>query len=115
MHNIGKDIVATVFSIHGFEVVDLGVDVPSLTFVDEAEKHNADIIGLSAIMTTTMPYQKEVIDVLKEKKLRDKYIVIIGGGSVTPEWVAESGADAQGLSGVDAVNKLKGLLAGKLN
>jgi trimethylamine corrinoid protein len=115
VHNIGKDIVATVLGIHGFDVVDLGVDVSSLTFVEEAEKHNADIIGLSAIMTTTMPYQKEVVDVLKEKNLRDKYIVIIGGGSVSQKWVTESGADAQGLSGVDAVTKLKGLLAGKRN
>ena len=113
VHNIGKDIVATVMGIHGFEVIDLGVDIPSLTFVDEAQKRNADIIGLSAIMTTTMPYQKEVVDVLNEKNLRDKFIVILGGGSVTPEWVSDSGADAQGITAVDAVDKLKALLAQK--
>lgn len=110
IHNIGKDIVATVLEIHGFQVTDLGVDVPSLNFIEEAEKTKADVIGLSAIMTTTMPYQQEVIETLKEKNLRDKYIVILGGGSVTQDWVNEIEADAYGKSAIDAVEKLNKLL-----
>jgi corrinoid protein of di/trimethylamine methyltransferase len=111
VHNIGKDIVSTVLGIHGYEVIDLGVDVPSLTFIEEAEKVKADAIGLSAIMTTTMPNQREVIGVLKERGLRDKYIVIIGGGSVTQTWADEIGADACGKSAIDAVEKLNKLMA----
>jgi corrinoid protein of di/trimethylamine methyltransferase len=110
VHNIGKDIVSTVMGIHGYEVIDLGVDVPSLTFIEEAKKVKADVIGLSAIMTTTMPYQREVIEVLKERGLRDKYIVIIGGGSVTQTWADEIGADACGKSAIDAVGKLNKLM-----
>jgi trimethylamine corrinoid protein len=110
VHNIGKNIVSTVMGIHGYDVIDLGVDVPSLTFLEEAEKVKADVIGLSAIMTTTMPYQREVIEVLKERNLRDGYIVIIGGGSVTDAWTDEIGADAWGKSAIDAVEKLNNLL-----
>jgi corrinoid protein of di/trimethylamine methyltransferase len=115
VHNIGKDIVSTVMGIHGYEIIDLGVDVPSLTFIEEAQKVKANAIGLSAIMTTTMPYQQEVIDVLKDRQLRDKFIVIVGGGSVTPEWVEQIGADAHGKSAIDAVEKLNTLLKKDLN
>ena len=110
IHNIGKDIVSTVLGIHGYQVMDLGVDVPTLQFIEEAEKIKADVIGLSAIMTTTMPYQQEVIEILKEKNLRNKYIVILGGGSVNQDWVEKIGADAYGKSAIDAVDKLKNLL-----
>ena len=110
IHHIGKDIVVTILETRGFSVVDMGVDVPSLTFIEEAEKAKTDVIALSAVMSTTMPAQKEVIDILKEKKLRDKYLVIVGGGPVTQKWADHIGADGYGQTAVDAVELVKNLL-----
>ncbi len=111
VHSIGKDIVASVLDTSGFEVVDMGVDNPSLSIIEEAEKVKADVIALSSVMTTTMPAQKEVIDTLKEMGIRQKYIVIIGGGPVNQEWADRIGADGYGKSAIDAVTLVKGLLA----
>ena len=94
VHSIGKDIVASVLDTSGFEVVDMGVDNPSLNIIQEAEKIQADVIALSSLMTTTMPGQKEVIDTLKEMGIREKYFVIVGGGPVNQEWADRIGADA---------------------
>ncbi|MBU2499485.1 MAG: corrinoid protein [Proteobacteria bacterium] len=113
VHSIGKNIVATVLEIHGFEVRDLGVDNPSLNIIQEAEKVKADVIALSSLMTTTMPAQKEVIETLKEMHLRDKYFVIVGGGPVNQEWADKIGADGYGKSAVQAVEIVKKLLAKK--
>jgi corrinoid protein of di/trimethylamine methyltransferase len=88
IHEIGKNIVITLMRTHGFKVIDLGANVSPTTFIDEAEKSNADIIAMSSLMTTTMTYQGDVINYLKEKGLRDKYIVLIGGGPVNAEWAA---------------------------
>jgi trimethylamine corrinoid protein len=96
MHEIGKFVVATVLQAAGFEVHDLGVDVNALDFVKKAEQFNADIIGASSLMTTTMPKQREIISILEEKGLREKYHVILGGAPVTQEWVDECGADSWG-------------------
>ena len=96
MHAIGKDIVITMLRAQGFEVHDLGVNVNALDFVRKAEAVNADIIGASALMTTTMPGQREIIELLKEKGVRDKYHVILGGGPVTREWVEKCDADSWG-------------------
>ena len=96
MHAIGKDIVITMLRSQGFEVHDLGVNVNALDFVRKAEEVNADIIGASALMTTTMPGQREIIELLKEKGIRDRYHVILGGGPVTREWVEKCGADSWG-------------------
>ncbi len=93
IHDIGKNIVKLLLNVNGFEVIDLGTDVSSLNIVDAALESKADIIALSALMTTTMRSQKEVIDLLKEMKVRDKFIVIVGGGSTTQEWAEEIGAD----------------------
>ena len=111
VHNIGKNIVATVFETQGFDVVDLGTDNPSLRFIEEAEKVKADVIALSSLMTTTMPGQKEVIDTLKEMNLRDKYFVIVGGGPVTQEWADRIGADGYEKSTVQAAEMVKRLLS----
>jgi len=111
VHGIGKNIVAVVLEANGFEVVDMGVDNPSLKFVEEAEKVKADVIGLSSLMTTTMPYQKEVIDILKEMNLRQKYFVIVGGGPVTKEWADKIGADGYAGSAFQAVEVIKKLLS----
>jgi methylmalonyl-CoA mutase cobalamin-binding domain/chain len=110
VHNIGKNIVATVLETNGFEVVDMGVDRSALEIIEEAEKAKADVVALSSLMTTTMPAQKEVIEVLQEMGLRDKYYVIVGGGPVTQEWAAEIGADGYGESAVHAVAVIKTLL-----
>ncbi|MCX5838136.1 MAG: cobalamin-dependent protein [Deltaproteobacteria bacterium] len=113
VHSIGKDIVASVLDTSGFDVVDMGVDNPSLNIIQEAEKIQADVIALSSVMTTTMPAQKEVIDTLKEMGIRQKYFVIIGGGPVNPEWADRIGADAYGKSAIDAVALVKGFMAKK--
>jgi trimethylamine corrinoid protein len=113
VHSIGKDIVASVLGTSGFDVVDMGVDNPSLNIIQEAEKIQADVIALSSLMTTTMPAQKEVIDTLKEMGIRQKYFVIIGGGPVNQEWADRIGADGYGKSAIDAVALVKGLMANK--
>ena len=93
LHEIGKDIVRLMLEATGFEVKDLGYDVDSMTFIKEAEAMGADFIGASALMTTTMPHQKEIIDLLKDKGLRNKYKVVIGGAPTTQEWASKIGAD----------------------
>jgi trimethylamine corrinoid protein len=110
LHSIGKNIVATVLETNGFNVVNMGVDQGALQIIEEAEKVHADAIGLSALMSTTMPSQKEVIDALRELNLRDRYRVVVGGGPVTQEWADEIGADGYGENAVQAVELLKGLL-----
>jgi corrinoid protein of di/trimethylamine methyltransferase len=113
MHEIGKNIVITLLQAHGFEVHDLGSNVNALDFARKAEEVKADIIGLSALMTTTMPGQKEVIEILKAKGLRDKYHVAIGGAPVTQEWVKECGADSWGKNGKVAIETLERVMAEK--
>ncbi len=93
LHEIGKSIVKLMLEANGFEVRDLGYDVDSLTFIKEAEAMGADFIGASALMTTTMPHQKEIIDLLTDKGLREKYKVVIGGAPTTQQWADEIGAD----------------------
>jgi corrinoid protein of di/trimethylamine methyltransferase len=110
LHSIGKNIVATVLETNGFDVVDLGIDKGALEIIEEAQRAGADVIGLSALMSTTMPYQREVIEALKELDLRDKYRVIVGGGPVTQEWADEIGADGYGKDAVAAVGLLEKLL-----
>ena len=113
VHSIGKDIVASVLDTSGFEVTDMGVDNSSLEIIQEAEKIHADVIALSSLMTTTMPGQKEVIDMLKEMGLREKYFVIIGGGPVNQTWADRIGADGYGRSAIDSAALVKELIAGK--
>jgi corrinoid protein of di/trimethylamine methyltransferase len=113
VHNIGKNIVATVLETNGFEVIDIGIDNPSLKFIEEAQKAKADVIALSSLMTTTMPGQKEVIETLKDLKVRDKFFVIVGGGPVSQEWADRIGADGYGSSAVQAVGLVKNLMARK--
>lgn len=93
MHEIGKNIVITLLKANRFDVVDLGADVDSLEIVKAAERENAELIGLSALMTTTMLGQKEVVDILKDMKIRDKFKIIVGGAPTTQEWATRIGAD----------------------
>jgi corrinoid protein of di/trimethylamine methyltransferase len=111
MHEIGKDIVITMLQVSGFEVYDLGINVNALDFVKKAEEVGADIIGASSLMTTTMPNQRDIIEILKEKGIRDKYHVILGGAPVTPEWVEQCGADSWGENAGKTVEILERVMA----
>ncbi len=113
IHSIGKNIVATMLSTAGFQVIDLGTDVPTQTFIDNVKKHRPDILGLSALMTTTMTKQREVIEALKAAGLRDGLKIIVGGAPVTEDWVKEIGADACGLDALNAVDASLRLMEGK--
>ena len=93
IHEIGKNIVITLLNANRFDVVDMGADVDSLEIVKTAEREKADLIGLSALMTTTMLGQKDVLDILKEMGLRDKFKVIIGGAPTNQDWASRIGAD----------------------
>lgn len=110
MHEIGKDIAASMLEAAGFDVHDLGINVNALDIVRAAENHEADIIGLSSLMTTTMPYQAELIELLKAKGIRDKFHVILGGAPVTHEWVEEAGADSWGENAATAVKVLEAVM-----
>ena len=112
IHSIGKNIVATMLSTAGFEVIDLGTDVPTQTFIDKVKENQPDILGLSALMTTTMTKQKEVIERLREAGLRDKVKIIVGGAPVTQDWVKEIDADACGLDALNAVETSLKLMEG---
>ncbi len=93
LHDIGKNLVAMMMKGAGFEVIDLGVDVDADKIITEAENTGADVICMSALLTTTMPNMKVVIDALKEKGLRDKYIVMVGGAPVNEAFAEQIGAD----------------------
>ena len=103
IHSIGKNIVKTMLTAAGFAVIDLGVDIKAEAFVEKAKELEPDIIGLSALMTTTMTMQREVIKALIDAELRKRPKVIVGGAPVTQAWVEEIGADACGFDAGDAV------------
>ncbi|MFX1278087.1 MAG: B12-binding domain-containing protein [Promethearchaeota archaeon] len=110
IHSIGKTIVATMLRAYGYEVYDLGTDVPAEKIVDVAIEKNADIIGVSALLTTTMFGQKRIIEILKERNLLDKFKVILGGAPVTGSWVKECNADGFAENAIDAVRLVTSLL-----
>jgi 5-methyltetrahydrofolate--homocysteine methyltransferase len=93
IHDLGKNLVATMLSLGGYEVTDVGINVSPFDIITTAKDKRADIIAVSALMTTSMPYQAEVIDLLKEMGNRGKYRVVVGGGPVTPEYVEEIGGN----------------------
>lgn len=109
IHDIGKTLVATFLEANGFTVIDLGRDVAVNDFVDTALKEDARIIGLSALLTTTMPSQARVIDLLKERGAREKVAVLVGGAPVTRSFMEEIGADAFAANAVEAVVRAKEL------
>lgn len=110
IHEIGKSLVATMLSANGYTVHDLGVDVSVEDFIHAVEETNADAIGLSALLTTTMMVQRDVIEALKQKGLRDKVKVIIGGAPISEEWAKRIGADGFARDAVLAVALLKKLI-----
>jgi corrinoid protein of di/trimethylamine methyltransferase len=106
IHDIGKTVVGAMLQANGYEVHDLGVDVPSPRFIQAAEDLGANVIALSALLSTTMLHQRDVTELLRNKGLQDKYFVIIGGAPVTQQWADEIGADAYALHAVEAVRVL---------
>ena len=110
IHEIGKNLVATMLSASGFEVHDLGVDVPFETFAAKAREVGADIVGVSALLTTTMTGQKAVIEALDDVGLRPKVKVIVGGAPVTRSWAEEIGADGYSEDAMSAVALAKKLV-----
>jgi 5-methyltetrahydrofolate--homocysteine methyltransferase len=104
IHDFGKAIVSSLLTVEGFRIVDLGIDVPSERFVEEAEKVEADVIGISALLSTTQPQSRDVVKALQERGIRDRFHVILGGTGVDPEYALEHyGVDAAVNDGVEAV------------
>lgn len=110
IHDIGANIVASLLYAAGFDVVNLGKDVSIEEFIEAIKKYNADVLGMSALLSTTLPVQKEVIEALKKYDLRDKLKVMVGGAPVTAEWAKEIGADGYAEDAVEAVKVVKKLL-----
>jgi methylmalonyl-CoA mutase cobalamin-binding domain/chain len=113
MHDIGKNLVGAVLAASGFEVYDLGVNVSPMAFVRKAQEVRANIIGMSSLLTTSLPYQKDVVSYLNDMGIRDKYFVIVGGGPVTPEWAVESRVDGYARLATEAVDLCKQMVDGK--
>jgi 5-methyltetrahydrofolate--homocysteine methyltransferase len=111
IHDIGKNLVAMMMEGAGFEVIDLGINCDVDKYFAALELHQPDILGMSALLTTTMPYMKVVIDTLKAKQLRDKYIVLVGGAPLNEEFGKAIGADAYCRDAAIAVETAKRLLA----
>jgi len=107
LHDIGKNLVGIMLKGAGFEVIDLGNNVPSEKFIETAKKENACVIGLSALLTTTMPVMKDVVDLVKKEGLEGRIKIIIGGAPVTEEFAQKIGADAYGYDSIQAVECVK--------
>ncbi len=110
IHSIGKDIVATLMEAEGFEVNNIGEDIQDEVFVDKVKEHMPSILGLSSLMTVTMPAQKDVINLLEKRALRNKVKVIIGGAPTTQQWAEEIGADGWAGDAVSAIKKARELV-----
>jgi methylmalonyl-CoA mutase cobalamin-binding domain/chain len=113
IHDIGKNLVSMMLEGAGFEVIDLGINNAVEKYLDALEKHQPDILGMSALLTTTMPYMKVVIDTLKQKGIRDDYIVLVGGAPLNEEFGKAVGADAYCRDAAIAVETAKSLIAAR--
>ncbi|MGA2956304.1 MAG: cobalamin-dependent protein [Thermodesulfobacteriota bacterium] len=110
LHDIGKNLVTTFLTVGGYQVIDLGTDVPNEKLIDIIQKEKPDVVGLSALLTTTMLGQRQFMAMLKEKGLRDKVKVMVGGAPVSQAWADEIGADGYGADAVDGKNKIDAML-----
>ncbi len=115
IHDIGKNLVGMMMEGAGFEVIDLGINNPVEKYLDALEQHKPEILGMSALLTTTMPYMKVVIDTLKEKGIRDDYIVLVGGAPLNEQFAQAIGADAYCRDAAVAVETAKDLVARRDN
>jgi len=113
IHDIGKNIVASLLKAQNFKVIDLGKDVPAATFLDAAETNKADVIAASALMSITRAGCRDVADLLRERKMEKKYFYIVGGGSITQEYADEIGANGFSETAGTAVEVVKKLMASK--
>ena len=111
LHDIGKNLVGMMCEGAGFEVKDIGKDVAPEAFVDAVKEYEPDVLGMSALLTTTMPYMKVVIDALNERGIRDDYLVLVGGAPLNEEFAESIGADAYCRDAAVAVDMAKELLA----
>lgn len=112
IHDIGKNLVASMLSANGFEIIDLGADVKLETFTEKAVAENADFICLSALLTTTMLGQKKVIELLKERNLSGRFKILVGGAPVNKRWADDIGADGYAENAMAAVKLAKKLIQG---
>lgn len=110
IHDIGKNIVAALLSSAGFEIIDLGKDVPLEKFVEAVRQHEPQIIGLSALMTTSMIRQRDIIEALKKEGLRRNVKIVVGGAPTSKEWAEEIGSDAYGADAIEALKIFKSLV-----
>jgi corrinoid protein of di/trimethylamine methyltransferase len=110
IHEIGKNLVVTMLTAGGFNVIDLGVDVPTERFIETVKQEKVWVLGLSALLTTTMPNQKVVIEALKDEGLRESVKVIIGGAPTDANWAKEIGADAYCDNAMEAVRVVRGMM-----
>ena len=110
IHDIGKNIVAMLMEANGFDIYDLGKDVDSMKFIEKTAETQSKIIALSALMTTTKPSQKEVVDLLNDMGIRSSYKVIVGGAAITEKWAREIGADGFGDTAEQAVRVAQKLI-----
>ncbi|MGM0431707.1 MAG: cobalamin B12-binding domain-containing protein [Spirochaetota bacterium] len=110
-HDIGKNLVRAVLSANGFKVIDLGIDVGVKQFIETAKKENAQIIACSTLITTSLPYQKELVEMLKAMGLRKDFKVILGGGPVTPQWTKMITADGYANTASECVDLCKQLIS----
>ena len=110
IHDIGKTMVATMLEVNGFEVIDLGTDVSVQDFLRTARDGEADIIAISSLLTTSLPYVKDVLAVLDEAGDKERFKVMVGGGPVTEEWATEVGADGYGKDASEAVQSARKLV-----
>ena len=115
IHDIGKNLVAMMMEGAGFEVIDLGINNPVEKYLGAIEEHQPDILGMSALLTTTMPYMKVVIDTMKEKGIRDDYVVLVGGAPLNEEFAKAVGADAYCRDAAVAVETAKDFMKRKHN
>ena len=113
IHDIGKNLVSMMLEGAGFEVINLGINNPVENYLAALEEHQPDILGMSALLTTTMPYMKVVIDTLKQKGLRDKYVVLVGGAPLNEEFAKAVGADAYCRDAAVAVETAKSMIAAR--
>jgi methylmalonyl-CoA mutase cobalamin-binding domain/chain len=111
LHDIGKNLVSMMLQGAGFKVIDLGTNITSQQFVDAVKEHNPKVLGLSALLTTTMPKMEETIAALSEAGIRDSVKIMAGGAPVTQDFVEKIGADAYGANAASAVEKAKELVA----
>ncbi|MDA0703967.1 MAG: B12-binding domain-containing protein [Proteobacteria bacterium] len=113
IHDIGKNLVGMMLEGAGFEVFDIGINTPVEEYLEALEKHDADILGMSALLTTTMPYMKVVVDKMKEKGIRNDYIVLVGGAPLNEEFANSVGADAYCRDAAVAVETAKQMMASR--